>query len=206
MIKMKDIILESLIPKTLIIVDIQPEYKQFFRFGMTKLISFLNREYQNFREIVILYNGKDTLGMISENEYKMWLLENGLDEIILDGVEFYDKGYTWFRYCMDNGIDEDIISNFIRFLYQNNIHDSREMDRDKWAKYLRQYRQTDKKIIYNLLARCKDYVHVPDLMDFLKNKNNILLTGGGLNECLKEVEISLKALKKPYTILKEFTY
>jgi hypothetical protein len=43
-------------------------------------------------------------------------------------------------------------------------------------------------------------------MDFLKPYNGIILTGGGINECLKEVEISLKALGKNYTVFTEFTY
>jgi hypothetical protein len=43
-------------------------------------------------------------------------------------------------------------------------------------------------------------------MDFLKRYNNIVLSGGGINECLKEVEIALKALKKPYQVDKNYTY
>ena len=30
--------------------------------------------------------------------------------------------------------------------------------------------------------------------------------GGGINECLKEVEIALDALDKPYNVLTKFTY
>jgi len=43
-------------------------------------------------------------------------------------------------------------------------------------------------------------------MDFLKRYSNIVLTGGGIYECLKEVEIALMALDKSYQILNEFTY
>ena len=43
-------------------------------------------------------------------------------------------------------------------------------------------------------------------MDFLSRFNRPTLTGGGVNECLKEVEIALKALEKPYKILNKFTY
>jgi hypothetical protein len=43
-------------------------------------------------------------------------------------------------------------------------------------------------------------------MDFLKRYSNIVLTGGGINECLKEVEIALKALKQPYQIYSTYTY
>jgi hypothetical protein len=43
-------------------------------------------------------------------------------------------------------------------------------------------------------------------MDFLKNYSNIVLLGGGVNECLKEVEIALLALNKNFNVLRQFTY
>ena len=49
-------------------------------------------------------------------------------------------------------------------------------------------------------------INIPDLMDFLKRYSNIVLTGGGINECLKEVEIALNSLDKPYKVLTQYTY
>lgn len=43
-------------------------------------------------------------------------------------------------------------------------------------------------------------------MDYLSNKSNIILLGGGINECLKEVEIALLSLDKNYNIMNKFTY
>ena len=60
--------------------------------------------------------------------------------------------------------------------------------------------------VYELLKESSDCVHIPDLMDFLKRYNQIILTGGGINECLKEVEIALKSLKKDYNIVRQFVY
>jgi hypothetical protein len=34
----------------------------------------------------------------------------------------------------------------------------------------------------------------------------IVVCGGGVNECLKEVEIALQALDKPYNVLTQYTY
>jgi hypothetical protein len=56
------------------------------------------------------------------------------------------------------------------------------------------------------LENAGDMINIPDLMDFLEKYTNIILTGGGINECLKEVEISLLALDKKYNILPEYTY
>lgn len=192
--------------KTLINVDIQPEYQSKFSFSIAKWINFLNQSYNRASNIIFLYNGYDTLGMISEDNYKIWLVENGLKEGVLDRCRFYDKGYAFFRYCMDSYVDEDAITNFVKFMYQNDVRDSRDMTREMWAKYLREYRRTDRKEVYTLLKASGDCVHVPDLMDFLKRYNGIVLTGGSINECLKEVEIALKALGKNYTVFTEFTY
>jgi len=191
--------------KTLISVDVQPEYASVIGFSMESYTTFLNENYDDFNDLIFLYNGPD-LGMISEQEYKEWLASNGLEERILDGAKFYDKGYAFFRYCMDSSIDETAVANFVRFMYQNSIHDSREMNREMWAKYLREYRRIDRKEVYELLKHSDDCVHIPDLMDYLKRFQNIVLTGGGVNECLKEVEIALQALNQPYQVDRQYTY
>jgi hypothetical protein len=121
--------------QTLINVDIQPEYKSSFSFSLEKWIDFLNKNYDNVNNIVFLYNGKETLGMIGETDYKMWLFENGLNDDVLDGSTFYDKGYAFFRYCMDNYIDEDDIVDFVKFMVRNNINDSRDMTKELWKEY-----------------------------------------------------------------------
>ena len=134
------------------------------------------------------------------------MVDLGIDEDVVYNATLYDKGYAFFRYCMDSGVDEDSVANFVRFMYENDIRDSRDLNRTVWAKYLRQYRRTDKKEVYDLLKTSRDSVHIPDLMDFLKQVNNVMLTGGGINECLKEVEIAFKALNKQYSVYSKFTY
>ena len=192
--------------KTFISVDVQPEYSPERAFSMESYTTFLNETYDDFQNLVFLYNGAETLGMTPENEYREWLFSNGLEERVLDGAKFYDKGYAFFRYCMDNSIDETAVANFVRFMYENNVRDSRDMTREMWAKYLREYRRTDRKEVYELLKHSDDCVHIPDLMDYLKQFRNIVLTGGAINECLKEVEIALQALKQPYQIEQKYTY
>lgn len=192
--------------KTFISVDIQPEYSPDHAFSMESYTTFLNENYDDFQNLVFLYNGAETLGMIPENEYRAWLFSNGLEERVLDGAKFYDKGYAFFRYCMDSSIDQTAVANFVRFMYENSVRDSRDMTREMWAKYLREYRRTDRKEVYELLKHSSDCVHIPDLMDYLKRFRNIVLTGGAINECLKEVEIALQALKQPYQIEQKYTY
>lgn len=197
----------SVAGKTFIVVDVQPEYKNAMPSSMVReLIQFIHENYEQIGHLVFLYNGADTLGMIDETSYKMWWIENGLDENIVDRADFYDKGYAFFRYCMDSGTSEEATTNFIRFMYENDIRDSRKMNREMWAKYLREYRRTDRKEVMDLLRHASDCVHIPDLMDYLKRYTNLAICGGGVNECLKEVEIALQALRKPYDVISQFTY
>jgi hypothetical protein len=195
---------EYLQGKTIINVDIQPEYKNYISFGLSKWIQFLNQNANN-NTIIFLYNGEDTLGMVSEYDYKNFLLDLGLDEDVLDNAIFYDKGYAFFRYCMDNSIDEDNIVDLVKFMIQNDINDSREIDEDMWNDYMQQTNHSQEDV-RELLENAGDMINIPDLMDFLKNYSNIVLLGGGINECLKEVEIALLALNKNFNTLKQFTY
>src|SRR5690606_7633649 len=88
--------------------------------------------------IIFLYNGFETLGMIKENNYKKWLLEYGLKLNVLKSAIFYDKGYAFFRYCMDSSIDEKVIVSFVTFLFKNKIYDSRDMTPSLWNKYFKE--------------------------------------------------------------------
>jgi hypothetical protein len=191
----------SISGKTIINVDIQPEYENGFKYFLNNWIDFLNNNYQN-NKIIFLFNGPE-LGFPSKEEYIYWLIENGLDEDVIDNSEIFDKSYAFFRYCMDEGIDEDQIVNLVKFMRSNNINDSREITEEFWNEFIELYGDED---IKDLLEHADDMISIPDLMDYLENKSNIVLTGGGINECLKEVEIALMALDKPYNILSEFTY
>jgi hypothetical protein len=195
---------EYLQGKTIINVDIQPEYKNYISFNLSKWINFLNENAANNR-IIFLYNGYDTLGMVTESDYKYFLLELGLDEDVLDNAIFYDKGYAFFRYCMDSSIDEDNIADLVKFMIENNINDSRDIDEDMWNEYMQQTNHSQEDV-RELLENADDMINIPDLMDFLKNYSNIVLLGGGVNECLKEVEIALLALNKNFNVLRQFTY
>jgi hypothetical protein len=189
--------------KTIINVDIQPEYEAYIKtFNLTTWAKFLNKSAKT-NKIVFLYNGADTLGMTSEEDYRYWLIEKGVR--ITDNAVFYDKGYAFFRYCMDSNIDQDNIVDLVQYMMKNNINDSRDIDTDMWNDYMATTGH-DQQDVRDLLEEAGDMINIPDLMDFLQPYSNITLTGGGINECLKEVEIALLAMNKPFTILNEYTY
>lgn len=144
--------------------------------------------------------------MIDEYSFKNWLVELGIDEdIVFNEATFYDKGYAFFRYCMDSGIDEENIVDLVKYMIKHNIYDSRMIDEDMWDNYMEETNH-DQQDVRDLLENAGDMINIPDLMDFLKRYSNIVLTGGGINECLKEVEIALLSLDKNYNTLSQFIY
>lgn len=190
--------------KTLISVDIQPEYKNWITFDLYDWTNFINSNAEN-NKIVFLYNGADTIGMISKHEYIEWLFNLGIEETVIENINFYDKGYAFFRYCIDSNIDVDNIVDLIQYMIKKNITDSRDIDEEMWKDYMRTT-QLNQNETRELLENADDMINIPDLMDFLKYYSNIVLFGGGINECLKEVEIALLALNKNYDIIDKYTY
>lgn len=194
---------EGVSGKHLVVVDVQPEYADGFGNLGSELAEFINENMRNLDRISFLYNGADTLGMIDLQEYQSWWYEQGLDEEIAFDAHYYDKGYAFFRYCMDEGIDEDQITNLVRYMIEQDVHDSRELEVEFWNGFINKYGSED---VRDLVEFSDDCLWIPDLMEELKNYGNIVICGGGVNECLKEVEIALNALDKPYEMLSQFTY
>jgi hypothetical protein len=188
--------------KNLIVVDIQPAYEKNFGFKSYEFAEFINKEYDKFNSVLFLFNGPD-LGFPDKNEYEQWLLEIGIESNIIDESYFFDKGYAFFRFPMDEGIDTDQIVNLLKFMKSNKINDSRDMTTEKWIEFIEKYGSKD---IRELMEHSGDMINLPDLMNELKDINNIVLCGGGIDECLKEVEIALMVLDKDYEIYDEFTF
>lgn len=187
----------------LISIDIQPAYEQAFTFNINEFIQFLNQNYNSMNSLTFLFNGPD-LGFPDENEYKYWLIENGLDENIIESANFYDKGYAFFRFCMDEGIDDDKIVDLIKYMIRHDINDSRDINENMWNEFMNEYGHSD---VRELLELADDMINIPDLMEYLQRFNGrIVLCGGGINECFKEVEIALMALDKDYNVLTRYTF
>ena len=201
--KETDILNENAVGRHLIVVDIQPEYAPWMGGMQHDLFRYINTHIDELADLTFLYNGEDTMGMVSEHEYRDWLVENGLDEDIAYEARLYDKGYAFFRNCMDRGGDDEELVNLVRFMRSNDINDSRELDEEFWKRFVDEYGSEN---IKELMEDSEDCINIPDLMDVLERLNNIVLVGGGINECLKEVELALDALDKNYDTWHKFTY
>lgn len=190
--------------QNLISVDVQPAYQDYFGFDARTYGQMVNQNFGALNSMTFLFNGPD-LGFPSEEEYHWWLIEEcGIEEQITASAYFYDKGYAFFRYCMDSGIDDDELVDFIKFMISHDINDSRDIDEEMWASFKAEYGY---ETIQDLLEPAEDMINIPDLMEFLKNySGRLMLCGGGINECLKEVELALMVLDKPYNVLTAYTF
>ena len=197
------LITENAVGRHLIVVDVQPEYAPWMHGMQTDLFEYINTHIHELSDLTFLYNGEDTMGMVSEDEFVYWMIDNGLDEEIAQRARLYDKGYAFFRNCMDRGGDDEELVNLVKFMRDNDITDSIEMDKNFWKAFVKQY---GSKNIRELMEDSEDYINIPDLMDFLEPFNNVVLVGGGINECLKEVELAMDALDKNYETWHKFTY
>lgn len=197
--------INSVAGANLISVDIQPEYQNAFDFNLYDYLEFLNENFESLNKLTFLYNG-DSMSMVTENEYQMWLIDNGFNEDLLYYCNFYDKGYAFFRYCMDEGIEDDDIVALVKFMMNNNINDSRDITTEHWNQFVSE-NQIEQSEARDLLEASDDMINIPELMDELKNYyGKIVICGGGINECMKEVEIALMVLDKQYNVLTKYTY
>jgi hypothetical protein len=100
-------------------------------------------------------------------------------------------------------MDDESTTNLVRYMISQDVNDSRDLDEEFWDGFIQTYGNED---IRELVEFSDDAIKIPDLMEELQGYGNIVICGGGVNECLKEVEIALDALGKPYSKLDQFVY
>lgn len=180
--------------KELVVVDIQPAYKKHIHFNIESFINSIQKD--GYSKILYLFNGPE-FGFETEQELKEWLYEEvDYDEDLCEFIQtfkFYEKNYGFYRDLMDSDYDVDDIVKLIKYMVSKKENDSRDLDDADWEKL-------------NIENPDPNRIYIPDVVDILKNHNNIHLCGGGKNECLKEVEICLKVLGKDYTMLNKWVY
>lgn len=176
--------------KHLMICDIQPEYASCFRrkFKIEKFTRYLNHSVRSYGRVTYFYNGYDTVGMIKEDDLITWLLDNGLWDIVLPSIHFFDKGYGFVRNPMDMNVPHESIMVVLRYMVENGLSfdDLEEHYQD---------------LVDN------EVIHFSGCIPIIKESPfEIMFTGGSTEACLLELEIVAKAFNKKYTLLNKFTY
>jgi hypothetical protein len=158
----------------LVVVDIQPEYESNTPFDIGEM---LRTAVEDYSRILFLFNGEDTLGMISKSALKDFYFEKlnydeGVISELLSKSTFFDKGYGFFRDVMDSGVcfDRTSIVKIVKYMIDNDIRDIRELDEE----------DVDTIGVSELLFdELEDYgFWVPELEEILPGWNGSDLVGG----------------------------
>lgn len=109
-----------------------------------------------------------------------------------------DKGYGFFRNWMDLGADQGVIKRAIRYMYEKKVNDSRDIDAEEWKEKFEDF--WDERFE-------DDGIYLPDIsISTLKKWNGGYITGGGKNECLKEIQLLMSAFNIKTKEVKKFIY
>ena len=202
LIKEQSVITESGSGGVHISVDVQSEYMDHVNFDVAEYYKWM---YDTFSQVIVYVNGVE-LGFPSKEEHISWLVyDMGVDEEIVDSFDFREKGYAFFRSCMDEGYHE-CLTELIEYMFKNGINDSRDLDEDDFDKIKNEFEYCDE--IIEFIQDSGDGIFIPDLMHELSadSLNKVTLSGGGDTECLEEVRLALTALGIQYTDMREYIY
>jgi len=201
---------------TLVVVDVQPSYKDNITFDLYEFIEFLDLDWMS---ILYLFNGPE-LGMENQESIQEWLTEHAdyedddenededdedEDEDYYDSpfvgqnFDWYEKGYAFFRSFMDEGVGDDDIVAIGKYMLKHGMNDVRDFRDEDWEKL-------DVDETAQELAEGGDTMYIPDVSDRLLGIPHPLLVGGGRDECLREVQLLLEILDIPYTTFSPFVY
>lgn len=194
-----DSILEEKRTRDVIVVDVQPMYENWIKFDLDAFSNFLLKN----RRILFFYNGPMTVGEDTKETIIEWLYEHAESEelynkLMSDDTIWIDKGYGFFRSWMDEGVDAGFLQKAVRFMMEQGVYDSRDIENDEWEE------RFPEDFTDNLIH---DSINLPDIsIGDLKTWSGSYITGGGSQECLKEVQILMNAFNIKYTEVADFIF
>lgn len=196
--KISEILLENRYRST-IVVDIQPAYSRFINFEL-ELMDFLNKQ----QRILMLVNANNS-GTTSDSKDSIieYWQNNGFTN--LPAVTYFDKGYGYLRNWMDMGVSERTIIQTIREMYAQQVDQSDELFKNSEDPEAELEKFLSNGYIDEYML--EDPIHINWIsLKLLKSFSNSYITGGGCNECLKEIELLMSAFNLKTTKIQKFTY
>lgn len=192
-----------------IVVDVQPAY---YNGGTRKTIDNIIQFVAEQKGPILMFVNAEQDGLTDDTvqDVKMWWDENtsewdeeNEEEILKmdwDRVEIVDKGYGWFRPYMDSGVDNATMIRLIRYMYQNNINDARDLSDEEFEELLGgeygsypHLREEAFSIKWTSVAQLREF-------------NGAYIVGGGRDECLREVELLMNAFNIKYKRIDRLVY
>lgn len=175
---------------TLIVCDIQREYDAIIPFQW-QFVKYLNRSAHKFGKVLYFFNINDGDETTDVNDMIQWLSALGLTEKAERKIQFYEKEYGFLREAMDNGIEQKKIAQAVQAMQQRKI-------------------KTSEKLPYSILKETvgTNAIWWEPTIDIIEKETvgTVTLVGGLRRYCLKEIEICIQALNKPYELKDEFIF
>ena len=186
--------------QSVILIDFQPAYdtdQWGYPDAIQNAIQYLNEKRPS--QVTVFYNGSDVGIEDTESEVAMHYMEHGLDEDMLDNFHTIEKSYAWLRGWMDQDVENDTIIKVVRYLVNNKMYDSRDMNEEDLANIVGDE--------YDVDSLSTDPIYLPDIsLGLLKGLSGSLIGGGGRHECLKEMQILMNAFNIKYKMVQDWIY
>jgi len=198
-----------------ILVDFQPVHSTSTRLtgpggydtSLSNAIEYLN----NFNgKALIFYNGMDVGIEDTEEEVQEHYFERGLNTNA--DLNFMEKGYAFLRGWMDNNIEDWMIIKVFRYMYNNRLNDSRDIEEDQLKAIL----SDGNRKVNNVYGIDDDLIHTMTTDNIycapwfepndLKRYTPALMGGGGRDECLREIELMMNAFNFKYKRVRDWIY
>jgi hypothetical protein len=187
--------------KRIVSVDVQPQYLDHLNrheFDIHKYCEYINSSSE-IMPVSFIFNEYTHGVEISEKKYKKWLLSIGIRKSIITNVStvFLGKSYSFIS-PLYNTVGTSKTLKLLRFMLKNQILFTSDIGEEEITKIIKPNKFDE---IYLDL-------YIPDeILSFIKDtEEDIVFVGGGRFECLKEIELLAKLLKKKYIINDELTY
>jgi len=177
----------------LIIVDVQ---KVFLDYIPQKIVHGILEYSKNFENVLYIYDVLNS-DIVDFSNHDM--PDSFFEYDHVHAFDKYQKEYAFFRNWMDTGVDEEDIINVAKYMIENGVNDSRDIDFEELDLELNtdiDYLQGD------------DCIYIPDVVSDLEHvvKDRPILVGGGHDECLREIYLLLQAMDKGPEINNNLTY
>lgn len=185
-------------PRPLVIVDVQPCYAA----NWSRLDEFVKTVNDHDGPVFLLINAEDAgTSPDTVDDCRMFWLEAGMDEDVLDRARIIDKGFGYLRPWMDMGADEDVIVRVLEYMNAQGIHDSRRISAEDLEEILAedgtdlQEWMVDEPLVTGWIpSRTLDAMQ------------DCLICGGAADECLREVELLMQGSRIRYERMDHLVY
>jgi hypothetical protein len=181
----------------LLLVDLQPAYLGRGKSGLMERVFEHIEALPADTPLMAMYVHEELSNNFLEDVQDFWR-DQGASEELIDRIQWVEKDYAFLRGWMDNGVDDETIVSVLQTMQNLRKTDSRDLDESLLEELARRRPRYDPLI-------ASEYVY--EAVRAMRRKASRWFTcGGGLHECLKEVELVLDAQRVNYSQLAHLTY